>query len=85
MSHESYNHWWIATKKQLEDLVIRDKITQQTTKMTKVRTIANHLVGGMYARYALIVQDLAACLDQNCLVNTFLNRKTMHSILRIHC
>ncbi|KAF2885219.1 hypothetical protein ILUMI_20938 [Ignelater luminosus] len=68
MSHESYNRWWIATKKQLEDLVIRDKITQQTAKATKVRVIANHLVGSLYARYAVIVQDLAACLDQNCLI-----------------
>lgn len=68
MSHKSYTKWWIASKAQLEDVRIRDQIAQDNLKEIKSRSIANNLVGGLFARYSMVVQNLTACLDQYCQV-----------------
>ncbi|CAH1159710.1 unnamed protein product [Phaedon cochleariae] len=64
MSFEYYTNWWIASKKQLENLWIRDEIFRKKAKPINDRCLANMLIGGMYAKYSMLVQDIDACLDQ---------------------
>lgn len=64
MSFESYTKWWIKTKKEIEKLHELDKQVMKTTKPTKDRKLAFHLVSGMYSRYSMLVQEIDTCLDQ---------------------
>ncbi|KAK5647339.1 hypothetical protein RI129_002231 [Pyrocoelia pectoralis] len=57
MSDESYNTWWIVTKKQLRDLRIKDAILEKSfTSPIKDRNTAKTLIGGLFTRYSLIAQ-----------------------------
>lgn len=69
MSHEAYSKWWILTKKQLEDLRVYEDNLIATTKLKTIRNEGVALVGGLYARYAMVVQEIDTCLDQICQVN----------------
>lgn len=64
MSRELYTKWWVLTKDQLAKLQKFDQHMKDDTKPTKDRVLASKLVGGTYARYCMLVQDLDACLDQ---------------------
>lgn len=73
MSFKSYTKWWIKTKAETEKLWQMDQAAIQKAKATKKRNIAFNLVSGIYARYATLVQEIDACLDQMCqVINTFL-------------
>lgn len=64
MSFQYYNTWWIKAKKDLENLFQRDETIRKTFKPINDRNLANSLIGGMYARYSVVVQALSTCLDQ---------------------
>lgn len=64
MSFQHYNTWWIKSKKDLEDLFQRDETVRKNFKPINDRNLANSLIGGMYARYSVVVQALCTCLDQ---------------------
>lgn len=64
MSFPYYNTWWIKSKKDLEDLFQRDETIRKTFKPINDRNLANSLMGGMYARYSMVVQALCTCLNQ---------------------
>ncbi|XP_050296762.1 IQ and AAA domain-containing protein 1-like [Anthonomus grandis grandis] len=64
MSFEYYTNWWIKSKKKLEDLTSRDEEIRKKYKPITDRNLANELIGGMYAKYSMLVQDLCACVDQ---------------------
>lgn len=66
MSFKYYNTWWIQSKKKLEELTEKDKDFLANYPKCNNRSIANKLVGGLYTEYALLVQQLDACLDQLC-------------------
>lgn len=68
MSWKLYSKWWITTKNQLQKLSEKEKELIQTTKSTKDRPFASCLVGGLYAKYCMIVQEIDECLDQMCQV-----------------
>ncbi|CAH1966645.1 unnamed protein product [Acanthoscelides obtectus] len=64
MSFGYYTKWWIASKKQLEDLYASDAAWRKKAKPITDRNLANMLLGGLYARYAMLFQELDTCLDQ---------------------
>ncbi|ENN72771.1 hypothetical protein HUJ04_013362 [Dendroctonus ponderosae] len=64
MSFESYTNWWIRSKKRLEDLQTGDETIRRKFKPINDRNLANDLIGGLYAQYSRLVQELTACLDQ---------------------
>lgn len=68
MSRESYSKWWIKSKRELKELQDLDRYTRATTKKTNNRFIANNLLGGLYGRYCIMVQNLGTCVDQLCQV-----------------
>ncbi|XP_017770546.1 PREDICTED: IQ and AAA domain-containing protein 1-like [Nicrophorus vespilloides] len=77
MSTESYAKWWIKTKKGLENVREYDEAMKKMESV-KDRSIASRLIGGLYARYCMIIQDIDACLDQMCQVQkSFTIRKLM--------
>lgn len=63
MSTEFYSKWLVKTKGDLEKVMNYD---QELLKLGSIkdRSLANHLIGGLYARYSMVVQELDACLDQ---------------------
>ena len=70
MSFEYYSKWWAGTREVLEDLVARDAVfVAATDQKLKNRNIASHQVGGLYAKYCMLVQDLGTILDQLAQVN----------------
>lgn len=64
MSFKYYVNWWIKNKKELEELEKINKEFLTKAGDVKERSIANKLVGGLYARYCMLVQELDLCLDQ---------------------
>lgn len=66
MSNASYNKWWVVTKKQLEELKAYEEGRRKYTKDTtiKERVKGMRVLGDLYCRYSLIVQELDLCLDQ---------------------
>ncbi|KAK9869258.1 hypothetical protein WA026_003009 [Henosepilachna vigintioctopunctata] len=64
MSFKYYTNWWIKNKAELEDLTKKDNAFLRIPNEVKERQIANKLVGGMYARYCMLVKELDICLDQ---------------------
>lgn len=64
MSFEYYSKWWAGTRETLEALVAKDATIMASKKSIKSRVIANQLVGGLYAKYSMVVQDLGVILDQ---------------------
>lgn len=68
MSFKSYTKWWIKTKGQTQQLWEQDEFAIKKSKVTKKRPIAFNLVSGLYARYAMLVQEIDTCLDQMCQV-----------------
>jgi hypothetical protein len=65
MSYEYYSKWWAGTRENLERLIARDAgFVAATHKNIKDRNLASHLVGGFYAKYCMLVQDLGTILDQ---------------------
>ncbi|KAL1501910.1 hypothetical protein ABEB36_007143 [Hypothenemus hampei] len=64
MSFEYYTTWWIKSKKNLEDLNNRDEAIRKKFKPINDRNLANNLIGGLYTKYSMLVQDLCACVDQ---------------------
>lgn len=64
MSFEYYSHWWILTKQQLEELYERDKKTTVPGRLLRSKNVATQLLGGLFAEYSIIVQEIDACLDQ---------------------
>ncbi|RZC41158.1 hypothetical protein BDFB_011658 [Asbolus verrucosus] len=65
MSYEYYSKWWAGTKHNLEKLIQKDaELVKMTNQRVKDRTLANQLVGGLYAKYSMLVQDLGTILDQ---------------------
>lgn len=69
MSSESYSKWWIKTNAALENIRHKDELLKKNSKQTKERNIAGNLIGGLYARYCTIIQEIDACLDQMLQVN----------------
>lgn len=72
MSFKSYSKWWIKTKGEAKKLSELDELAIQKAKATKKRPLAFNLVSGLYARYAMLVQEIDACLDQMCQVGNVL-------------
>lgn len=68
MSFEYYSKWWATAKTNLQELIAKDEFIRKTTKEVKDRSLANQLLGGLYSKYSLIVQDVGTCLDQMCQV-----------------
>lgn len=64
MSFEYYSKWWVISKKHLEKLYATDELFRKRAKPINDRFMANELIGGLYAKYCLLVQELDACLDQ---------------------
>ncbi|XP_018330984.1 dynein regulatory complex protein 11-like [Agrilus planipennis] len=64
MSNESYIKWWIDTKKRYNNLIEQDNVITKSAKDIKKRNLANKLVGGVYIKYCLLVQEIDACADQ---------------------
>lgn len=64
MSFESYTNWWIKSKQKLEDLQAGDETIRKKFKPINDRNLANALIGGLYAKYSRLVQELTVCLDQ---------------------
>nr|CAH7720166.1 unnamed protein product [Callosobruchus chinensis] len=58
MSFEYYTKWWIASKKQLEDLYSRDAQWRKKAKPITDRNLANMLLGGLYAKMWEFNQEL---------------------------
>lgn len=71
MSIESYDKWWILTKHQLEELRAYEEVKRKKMKEpVQDRNKAIRILGDLYARYSMIVQQLDLCLDQMCQVLT---------------
>ncbi|EFA06079.1 IQ and AAA domain-containing protein 1-like [Tribolium castaneum] len=65
MSFEYYSKWWAGTRNALEQLRAKDEIfVKATDKKLRDRNLASHLIGGLYAKYSMMVQDLGTILDQ---------------------
>lgn len=64
MSFEYYVNWWITARNKFDDLYQQDEQWRQKKKPIKDRKLANKLLGGFYAKYSMLVQELDACLDQ---------------------
>lgn len=64
MSFKYYVNWWIKNKRELEELKKQDDNFLTKVGDVKERSIANKLVGGLYAKYCMLVQELDLCLDQ---------------------
>lgn len=65
MSYEYYSKWWAGTRSALEALRARDEVfVKATDKKLRNRNLASHLIGGLYAKYSMLIQDLATILDQ---------------------
>lgn len=64
MSFEYYTNWWIKSQKNLEYLNEKDALVKNKFKPIADRNLANELIGGMYTKYSMLVQDLCACVDQ---------------------
>lgn len=70
MSNESYDKWWIVTKRQLEELRAYEEAKRKKMKEpVQDRYRAVRILGDLYARYSMVVQELDLCLDQMCQVN----------------
>ncbi|KAF7270092.1 hypothetical protein GWI33_016918 [Rhynchophorus ferrugineus] len=64
MSFEFYTDWWIQSRKALDDLTQYDDAKRAKFKPITDRNVASALVGGLYTKYCMLVQDLCACVDQ---------------------
>ncbi|XP_060528387.1 dynein regulatory complex protein 11-like [Cylas formicarius] len=64
MSFEYYTKWWIKSRKDLETLTQQDEKARDKFKQTKDRNLTRDLIGGLYAKYCMLVQNLITCLDQ---------------------
>ncbi|XP_030750135.1 dynein regulatory complex protein 11-like [Sitophilus oryzae] len=64
MSFEYYTNWWIRSRKSLDELNQYDENMGKKFKTINDRSLANDLIGGLYAKYCMMVQDLCACVDQ---------------------
>lgn len=84
MSFKSYSKWWIKTKGQAQELWEQDQFAIKKAKATKKRPLAFNLVSGLYARYAMLVQEIDTCLDQMCQVGVFLLIYTTYLITLMH-
>lgn len=64
MSFRYYSKWWVATKENLEKLFVKDSDVMELAEKQKNRSLANQLIGGIYAKYCILLQDLGTILDQ---------------------
>lgn len=64
MSFDSYSKWWIVTKGKLAKLREREMKQLANNPELNDRPLVTKLVGGLYARYLIIVQEIDTCLDQ---------------------
>ncbi|CAG9827912.1 unnamed protein product [Diabrotica balteata] len=64
MSFDYYVNKWIITKKNLENLTLKDEVWRRREKPVNDRIMANLLFGDFYARYCMLYQDLDNCIDQ---------------------
>lgn len=85
MSNASYCKWWIVTKQQLLELREYEEIKRKKMKEPiQDRNKAVRILGDLYARYSMIVQELDLCLDQMCQVlNPLLFHKQKFSFVKI--
>lgn len=83
MSHDYYSKWWAATKENLEKLFIKDVDIVKLADKQKSRPLANQLIGGLYAKYCLLVQDLGTVLDQMAQagINKYISKKVLLNFL----
>lgn len=64
MSFQYYSNWWILKKQQLEELYERDRNVAVAGRILKDKNVTTQLLGGLYAEYSMVVQEIDTCLDQ---------------------
>ena len=63
MSFPFYNKLWIATKKDLKNVVLREKVLPQL-EPTLNRVFVHRLIGNLFARYIVLCNNLSELHDQ---------------------
>lgn len=63
MSFPFYGKMWIATKQQLKDVVLCEKVLSKL-EPTMNRNYAHLLIGNLYARYVILCNNLTEIYDQ---------------------
>ena len=63
MSFQHYCKMWVATKKDLKNATLREKVLPQL-KPTMNRSYAHRLMGNIYARYIILCNNLSEVYDQ---------------------
>lgn len=63
MSFPYYSKMWIATKKDLENVLLREKVLPKL-QPTRNRNYAHRLIGNIYTRYIVLCNNLSELYDQ---------------------
>jgi IQ and AAA domain-containing protein len=63
MSFRFYGKLWLATKEDLQDVLLREKVAQKLTP-TKDSLIAHRVLASLYARYVILCNQLSDIYDQ---------------------
>lgn len=74
---KNYGKFWLATREQLNDLRIREKVIQKLNETT-VRNDAHRIFASLYARYVILCNNLSELYDQTLQVQ---KRKVVEKLL----
>lgn len=74
---KNYRKFWLATREQLNDLRIREKVIQKLNETT-VRNDAHRIFASLYARYVMLCNNLSELYDQTLQVQ---KRKVVEKLL----
>lgn len=64
MASKVYQRMWLATRDDIDDVLLREKVNQLLTQPVTEPPVAHRIFASLYARYVLIVNRLGDLYDQ---------------------